>query len=95
MAHWHSQNPWADRIIYLPDLIELANCIRPDGTDGSLLKHWLSYGPKLDAYILPQKSGNHSCGIRFGADSSEYLSPSINKYIAELLISKYKNAGAP
>lgn len=90
MAHWHDHNPWATKIIYLPDLDELSACLDPyrptDQRDS-----WLHSHPdgKLDAYILPQLGGIHSCGVRWGIRGDEYYSPHINPYVAELLISKY------
>ncbi len=95
MAHWHDYNPWADMLVYLPDLDELSACLDP--ADPLRQKNiWMhgqklrGRGERLDAYILPQPSGWHSCGIRYGADGSEYYSPHINPYIAELLLTKYR-----
>jgi hypothetical protein len=84
--HWHDQNPWRDKIVYVP-IERLAECVA-GGTildvDGVvrpynvawLLAHWAQGGrDKLDAYILPQPSGDHSLGVRYGAEGSEYYSP--------------------
>lgn len=45
--------------------------------------------PKVDAYILPQPSGQHDMGLRIGPEPSEYQSPPCNPVIAEHLIRKY------
>jgi hypothetical protein len=88
MAHWHDFNPWADVLVYLPDIDEAAACIRP--TDPHTVKQrWLRCGKKLDIYILPQPSGWHDFGVRFGPKPEQYLSPHIDRYIANLLLSKY------
>jgi hypothetical protein len=89
MAHWHDFNPWADSVIYLPSLEELSACLDPNDPDRQINRWHREHGSKLDAYILPSPSGDHSCGIRYGAEGSEYYSPFINPHIAELLISKY------
>lgn len=82
--HW--PNPWKD-VVYVPieKLVECAHGIgeRWSDTDGSsfimtkerMLEHWKQAGDKLDAYILPQPSGWHCIGIRYGADGPQYLSP--------------------
>lgn len=90
MAHWHDFNPWANTLVYLPDLEELSHCLDPDSPQRQL-ERWLRERPdgKLDAYILPQPNGKHSCGIRWGTLGEEYYSPYIDSYIAELLLSKY------
>lgn len=90
MAHWHDFNPWADNVIYLPDLAELSACLNPD-QPLSQLERWERERDArlLDAYILPQPDGQHSCGIRWGKEGEEYYSPYIDPYIASLLISKY------
>ena len=83
--HWHEQNPWRDRIVYVP-IERLAECVA-GGTilDHGVVKpydvawclaHWRQVGrDKLDAYILPQPGGDHSLGVRWGADGPEYYSP--------------------
>lgn len=102
MAHWHDFNPWADRLVYVPDLYELAECVA-HGTIHILaenktvpytpelaVEHWLQHGPRVDAYILPQPSGNHSIGIRYGAEGSEYFSPHNAKpHKTQALLDKY------
>lgn len=44
-------------------------------TKEKVLEHWKSAGEHLDAYILPQPSGFHSIGIRYGENGQDYLSP--------------------
>ena len=73
MAHWHSYNPWADKLVYVPDLYELAQCVSTDPSDTKY--RWLQLGPLIDAYILPQESGDHSIGIRYGRELDQYHSP--------------------
>ena len=83
--HWHDQNPWRDKVVYVP-IERLAECVAGGNiktADGVvpydvawLLKHWAQCGrDKLDAYILPAPSGNHSLGVRWGAEGPEYYSP--------------------
>jgi hypothetical protein len=85
--YWHADNPWADKVVYVP-LERLAAAIE-GGTIGIgatgktvpydvafILQHWAHYGDKLDAYILPQpQPSRHSVGVRYGQFGSEYLSP--------------------
>lgn len=100
MAHWHDHNPWADRLIYVPDLEELAACVAGGSVDTIhgvkpytveyVVNGWRQYGKRLDAYILPQPDGRHSIGIRYGANGEEYLSPyCANLELANKLIEKY------
>lgn len=93
MAHWHDHNPWADRLIYLPDLEELSACL-DSANPTRHLDRWLNEHSKLDAYLIRNPNGFHSCGLRYGPEEDQYLSPQINEYLAELLMSKYSNAGA-
>ena len=87
MPHWHEYNPWADSVVYVP-IERLAECvagglISVGSWDGPIvpydvpyvLQHFAQGGDKLDAYILPQPSGDHSLGVRYGAEGSEYFSP--------------------
>jgi len=91
MAHWHDFNPWAAEVVYLPNLEELSACLCP-AEPSRQVKRWLSnHGNKLDAYILPSPTGQHSCGVRYGVDGGDYYSPHINPYIADLLLSKYRS----
>lgn len=53
-----------------------------------LLDSWKECGDKLDAYILPQPSGYHSIGIRYGNDGHEYLSPPADKEKAQALLNE-------
>jgi hypothetical protein len=112
MAHFHDFNPWADRIVYVPNLEEFAACldiigksclrIYPGGREQRFImtvkreianwrlasKHRGNRG-KLDAYILPQPSGSHSVGIRYGKEPSEYYSPEPNQAKIKKLLNKY------
>ncbi len=64
--HWHFDNPWRDRVIYVP-----LHLLVP-----VLDTHYQrQYGQKLDAYLLPQPDGSFSVGIRYGAEPDQYLSP--------------------
>ena len=88
MAHWHDYNPWANTVVYLPDIDELSACLDPLNPT----KHkdrWLERGNKLDAYLLPQPSGYHDIGIRYGKEGSEYYSPYCHPAMARLLLLKY------
>lgn len=95
--HW--PNPW--HVVYVP-IEELAGAVAGLGktwrdVDGSTfimteertLEHWRQAGDKLDAYILPQRSGFHSIGIRYGAEGSEYLSPMSDVAKVQALLKKY------
>ena len=77
-THWHDLNPWKDKILYIP--VELAASLcEYSWSDEETLTHWRQYGDKLDAYILPQPSGLHCLGVRYGADGPEYVSPHANQ----------------
>ena len=94
-------NPWDD-VVYVPieELVEChagigQSCGIPDGssvimTQELILENWKSYGPKLDAYILPQPSGWHDIGVRYGAEGSQYLSPMGDKKKVAALLSKWR-----
>lgn len=97
--HW--TNSWND-VVYVP-IEELAECAHGIGerwgdvdgtffimTEERMLAHWKEAGEKLDAYILPQPSGFHSIGIRYGEDGPDYLSPMGNKSKVEALLQKYR-----
>lgn len=91
MAHWHDFNPWAEKLIYLPDLEELAAAIAPTTKQEETLAYWRRAGKKIDAYLLPQPSGDVSVGIRYGADGAEYISIYHNNHAALWeLIRKYQ-----
>lgn len=99
MTYWI--NPWEDAIpVTLEELAECHAgldqlCGSANGsfllTKENVLEHWRSRGDKLDAYILPQPSGYHSIGIRYGAKGSEYLSPAGDKEKVQNLLDKYLN----
>jgi len=50
---------------------------------------------QLDAYILPQPSGDHSCGVRYGSEGSQYFSPHNGAPAkVQALLDKYRTAVA-
>lgn len=79
MAHWHSYNPWADRLVYLPDLKELALVLFDPRvsmrTPAERVAHWETFGGKIDAYLIKQPDGWIEVGLRFGQELHEYSSP--------------------
>ena len=95
-------NPY--KVIYVP-IEELAECHmglnQPcrdvDGstfllTKEKILEHWHGRErttAKLDAYILPQPSGWHDIGVRYGAEDHEYLSPAGDKEKVAALLKRY------
>ena len=99
--HWHGSNRWADKIVYVP-IERLAECVaggtitEPDGRSvpydvARVLRHFAQGGPKLDAYILPQPSGDHSLGVRYGSEGSEYFSPhNAHPSITNALLEEFK-----
>lgn len=97
--HW--ENPWEDAVpVPIEELVECAVGLGASwrDTDGSsfimtkerMLEHWRNAGEKLDAYILPQPSGFHSMGIRYGAEGSQYLSPLGDKEKLAALLKRYQ-----
>jgi hypothetical protein len=99
--HWHEQNPWKDRVLYIP-LAELAECHAAIGkpyayldeqpliyTVAMCLDHWREYGDKLDAYVLTGKT--FTAGVRFGPDGPDYLSPGFSLPKLWKLVQKYGN----
>lgn len=58
-------------------------------TKEEVLRHWRTAGDKLDAYILPQPSGDHCIGIRYGNDGSDYLSPLGDTKKVQALLKQY------
>lgn len=95
--HWH--NPY-ERAVPVP-IEELAECHAGLGqrykdehgntfilTKEKVLEWWKGEG-KVDAYILPQPSGFHSIGIRYGEEVHEYLSPLGDKEKVTALLRKY------
>ena len=89
MAHWHDFNPWADRLIYVPDLEEFLECLYYPDNAQHYRDKCTHYYDKVDAYILLQPSGMHSGGIRYGREGNEYLSPYMNSAALERLARKY------
>jgi hypothetical protein len=65
--HWHFDNPWRDRAIYVPlqDLVPINH-----------QRYQADLGAKLDAYLLPQPDGSVEAGIRYGKEPDQYVSPS-------------------
>lgn len=99
MSYW--PNPW--KVIYVP-IEELAECHYGLGqpymdmhgnadvlTKEIVLSHWKSSGEHLDAYILPQPSGRHSIGIRYGTKDYQYLSPLGDAHKVAELLEKFTN----
>lgn len=70
-AHWHEENPFADRAIYVP-ADRLARILGGEAT----LRRWLRAGNAIDAYVL-MGCGNSpaSVGVRYGSAPDAYLSP--------------------
>ena len=100
MTHWHQENPWKDTAIYVPleTLAEALSGYKSQLTTGEdvivspdmQVEIWKNNGLNLDAYILPQPSGNVCVGVRYGPEPSDYISPHIhNKENVEKLCEKY------
>lgn len=101
-AHWHDHNPWADKVVYVP-LEALAEAVAGGNiqlSDGSIvardqafmLDHFLQYGDRLDAYILPNALSGNLLGVRYGGEDREYLSPhNCNPELVEELLEKYRD----
>jgi hypothetical protein len=83
MAHFHSYNPWAHKLVYISSIAEAIGL-------AAETRIFNEYGIKLDAYILRQPSGWHSFGIRYGKEPYEYLSPSIDPEIAKMLLNRHE-----
>ena len=99
IVHW--TNPYTVVNVPIEELVKVAHGIgerwrdqRTDSTfimtEEEMLKHWRSYGEKLDAYILPQPSGWHDIGVRYGDKDHQYLSPMGNKEKVTALLKKYQ-----
>jgi hypothetical protein len=98
--HWHEQNPWKDRVLYVP-LAELAECMlafdKPIQTSNGIvtcdlqfiLDHWRQHGDKLDAYVLTGKT--FTAGVRFGPEGEHYISPGFTLPKLWKLVQKYGN----
>lgn len=67
---WPASNPWHARAIYLP-VEDLSLALGHE----SVPSHWMDYGTRLDAYLLPQPSGSILAGVRYGPGGADYLSP--------------------
>lgn len=70
-------------------------CIDLDGSRfvwivDRVLEHWRRAGDKLDSYILPQPSGYHNIGIRYGSEGRQYLSPMADRERVTALLRKYQ-----
>ncbi|MEH2517393.1 hypothetical protein V1279_002966 [Bradyrhizobium sp. AZCC 1610] len=65
--HWHFDNPWRDKAIYVP----LAHLVPINHQ-----RYQADLGDKLDAYLLPQPDGTFVAGIRYGKEGEQYISPS-------------------
>lgn len=98
--HW--PNPY--NVVYVPieelaechgglgDLCETIDGVRYTLTKEKVLEHWKEYEDiygKVDAYILPQPSGFHSIGIRYGEADFQYVSPYGNKEKVAALLKRY------
>ncbi len=98
IVHWN--NPWEDAVpVPIEELAEChmglgQSCGDVDGssfilTKDRVLEHWCQYGEKLDAYILPCRSGWHSIGVRYGNEDPQYLSPAGDKEKVVALLRRY------
>jgi hypothetical protein len=96
--HWPNHY---NNVVYVP-IEELAECVYSldqscGDVNGStfimtkekMLELWKQAGDKLDAYILPQSSGFHSIGVRYGSEGYEYISPLGDKTKVQALLEKY------
>ena len=95
--HW--PNPY--KVVYVP-IEELAECHAGlgqlyrdlDGSTHTLTKEkileWWGADKKVDAYILPQPSGEHCIGIRYGSEDHQYLSPLGDRTKVASLLRKYR-----
>lgn len=92
MAHWHSQNPWATRLVYCASLEEWLSCLAiPESRPRySRMLHDHRIG---DAYLLPQPNGEICMGYRFGPEGSDYWSPPCDQKRAAAIIAKYQPQG--
>jgi hypothetical protein len=81
VACYHADGSVTHELATLEWLIDhgLNNARIQQGTDN----------PKVDPYILPQPSGQHSLGLRIGPAPEQYQSPSCNVKKAQELIDKY------
>ncbi len=94
MAHWHDYNPWAHVLVYTPDLESWLDCLAGGlhGYDKEAYRARIEReqpGQKIDCYILPQPSGMHSIGLRFGPNVEDYYSPEADYAKAQAIIDRF------
>jgi hypothetical protein len=89
VAHWHEHNPWADDVVYIPLELAASFC-RYSWPWRDTVQHWRQYGNKLDAYILPQPSGLHCLGVRFGPEGPDYISAYGDEDLLDAYLKGYK-----
>jgi hypothetical protein len=107
-TYWHEVNPWRDDVVYVPlaelaacleggNLQDMHGNVVPNSAE-HIMARWqrtseLYETPgQLDAYILPQPSGDHSAGVRYGAEGSQYISPYVERRAdLQRLLEKYKH----
>jgi hypothetical protein len=89
MAHWSDYNPWACSIVYAPDLESWLNCLA-NYSQKTFYREEAERLSKVDCYILPAPSGQHSMGMRYGKDGGDYYSPLCNAHAAQRLITKFQ-----
>jgi hypothetical protein len=108
MTHWHDDNPWAARAVYV-SIDELAECLmrsaeaRKERNPGypvqpasKYLDSWKRLGNALDAYILPSDRGEHQVGVRYGSKPDAYLSLYVpDESVVEELLNRYTIASGP
>jgi hypothetical protein len=87
MPHWHANNPWADKVVYVPiedaaacsaggQVVENSTGKTFERDAAFLVEQWSKVGDKLDAYIIPNNdTSNMHIGVRYGPDDGDYLSP--------------------
>jgi hypothetical protein len=101
VPHFHDFNPWANTLIYLPDLEEFLEALPDDevrvyseeGTsriarNRTQYQNQITSLKKYDLYVL--KDGE--LGVRFGKEGNQYLSPYSDKEKAKALWAKYSGA---
>jgi hypothetical protein len=100
--HWHLDNPFADRAIYVP-LAELAKTYKHlneykrtlagnlvKASERDVLAHWCFGGRKIvDAYVIGCSAFGYSAGVRYGAQGHEVLTPYGDHDLLEGLADEY------